>query len=405
MTPTKKRILGTALAAGILSITIMSVFGQAAPTGPAPKAGGSQPPVIAGRAPKPEASAARVGVVDVSAGTHQAVVSGYGEVTSRFVLSLTSQVSGEVMRLADHFETGARFRKGEVMAYLNDTVYQQAVAAARVRVEEARVALEEERLQGLQARQEWERSGLDGEPTSALVLREPYLKAAQAALDDAKAQLSSAERDLTLTQIVAPFDAVVVSRDVQPGSYIQAGTAIANLYSVSEAEIAIPLSAAQWRNLPENQQSGLNVAITDMDGLNHWRGTVVRIEQHLDTGSRQRAAIVQVQQPLDQPVPLYFGTYVTAQIAGKTWNNIWQIPASAVSQKQEVWYVDADNALSKATPDILFQDKDYAYIQPVNGMTAAEIVARPLNSYLVGTKVRHQIQAHSQTSSQAQGVQ
>jgi len=50
--------------------------------------------------------------------------------------------------------------------------------------------------------------------------------------------------------------------------------------------------------------------------------------------------------------------------------------------------VDDNNELAKASPDVLFQDKDYAYIQPVNGLTEAEIVARPLNSYLVGTRVR-----------------
>ena len=396
MTPVKKRIFGTVIAAGILGVTVMSVFGQTGPAGGPP--GGS----VKGAAPatekaslvaltpvqQQEAAVANVGVVAVSTASHQALVNGYGEVTSRYVLSLTSQVSGEVTRLAEHFETGARFRKGEVMAYLNDTVYQQAVTTAKVAVEEAKVALEEERLQGLQARQEWTRSGLEGEPTSALVLREPYLKAAQAALDDAKAQLSSAERDLALTQIVAPFDAVVVSRDIQPGSYIQAGGAVASLYSVGEAEIAIPLSAAQWRNLPQSENAGWNVSVTDMDGINHWTGKVVRIEQHLDTASRQRSAIVQVNNPLDQEIPLYFGSYVSAQIAGITWNNIWQIPASAVSQKQEIWYVDDNNELAKASPDVLFQDKDYAYIQPVNGLTEAEIVARPLNSYLVGTRVR-----------------
>lgn len=399
MTPLKKTLTGTAIAALILGVTVVSVFGQTGPSGPAP--GQSQPPgapapskpqasPIASK-PVAEATLPSVGVVEVESSAHQATVSGYGEVTSRYVLSLTTQVSGEVIRLAEHFETGARFRKGEVMAYINDTVYQQAVTAAKAAVEEAKIALEEERLQGIQAKQEWQRSGLDGEPDSLLVLREPYLQAAQATLEDARAQLKSAQRDLTLTQIVAPFDAVVVSRDIQPGSYLQAGTAIASLYSVSEAEIAIPLSASQWRNLPvEGGSAGWDVSITDMDGINHWSGKVTRVEQHLDTSSRQRSAIVQVQQPLDQAVPLYFGSYVTAHIAGKTWDEVWQVPASAISQKQEVWYVDNNAELAKVTPEVLFQDQNYAYITPIADMQAAEIVARPLNSYLVGTKVHSQ---------------
>ena len=78
---------------------------------------------------------------------------------------------------------------------------------------------------------------------------------------------------------------------------------------------------------------------------------------------------------------------MTAKIAGKTWSEVWQIPVSAISQKQEVWFVTAHQTLDKISPDILFQDQDYAYISPVNNMAQASIVARPLNSYLVGTKV------------------
>ena len=393
MNITVKRISGTAAALVLLALAVSSVFGQSGdetrgPQAPAPSE--TKPAVVLKAPLKQEANLPMVGVVEVTAGSHQATVSGYGEVTARYVLSLTTQVSGEISRLAPHFETGALFKKGEVMAYLDDTTYQQAVASAKAAVENARVALEEERLQGIRARQEWQRSGLGGEPSSELVLRTPYLEAAQAALDEAQAQLKSAQRDLTLTQIVAPFDAIVVSRDIQPGSYIQSGSTIALLYSVSEAEIAIPLSASQWRNLPDNNTlttAPWPVEIEDMDGLHHWYGEVIRIEQHLDTATRQRAAIVQINQPLEQDIPLYFGTYVTAKIAGKTWSEVWQIPVSAISQKQEVWFVTAHQTLDKISPDILFQDQDYAYISPVNNMAQASIVARPLNSYLVGTKV------------------
>ena len=411
MTSTAKRVIGTAGALVVLVLVTISVFGQSGHAGPpggpqgAPSAAKPQgrpaaeastpdakvPPLASPQ--NQEASLPAIGVLDVAAGTYQAKVNGYGEVTAKHVLSLTAQVSGEVTRLSPHFETGAVFRKGEVMAYLNDTAYQQAVATARAAVEAATVALEEERLQGVQAKDNWERSGLDGEPESPLVLREPYLHAAQANLDEAKAQLKTAERELALTQIVAPFDAVVVTRDIQPGSFVQSGTSIAQLYSASEAEIAIPLSASQWQNLPTTASSddqSWPVVIEDMDGLNQWHGTVKRIEQHLDTSSRQRSLIVEVQQPLAGDSPLYFGTYVTAHVAGKTYDALWEIPASAISQKQEVWYLDAGNKLNKFTPNVKFQADGKAYIMPLAGMTEARIVARPLNSYLVGTRVSPQ---------------
>ncbi|TPV52883.1 efflux RND transporter periplasmic adaptor subunit [Aestuariibacter sp. GS-14] len=409
MTSTAKRVIGTAGALVVLVLVTISVFGQSGHAGPtgapqgaanagpvqAKPAVGENTPVQIGSGPQmQEASLPAIGVLEVDAQTYQAKVNGYGEVAAKHLLSLTAQVSGEVVRLSPHFETGALFRKGEIIAYLNDTAYQQAVASAKAAVETATVALEEERLQGIQARDNWQRSGLEGEPESPLVLREPYLQAAQASVDEAKAQLKTAERELALTQIVAPFDAVVITRDIQPGSFVQSGTSIAQLYSASEAEIAIPLSASQWQNLPSQVSLSTQswpVVIEDMDGLNQWHGQVKRIEQHLDTSSRQRSLIVEVAQPLTGDTPLYFGTYVTAHIAGKTYDGLWEIPASAISQKQEVWYLDAQDTLSKFTPTVKFQADGKAYIEPLANVAKARIVARPLNSYLVGTRVSPQV--------------
>lgn len=422
MTPIKKRLIGTLGATIILAISVSLVFGQSnhssrptgGPAGDPPSQSAGKPAVKmseepanpavdapskpklapdASRKKTPEATLPTVGVVKVTAQSHQASVNGYGEVSSRFMLSLTAQASGEVTQLAEHFETGAIFKKGEVIAYINDTDYQQALTAAKVAVEGAKVALEEERLQGIQALEEWQRSGLQGEPDSTLVLRKPYLESAQATLNDAIAQFDIAKRDLTLTQIVAPFDAIIVSREIQPGSFIQEGTAVATLYSINEAEISVPLSASQWRTLPEvlpSEEDQWQVEITDMDGLYHWQGNVKRVEQHLDTASRQRAAIVQVSAPLEQPVPLYFGTYVKATIAGRTLDNVWEIPSSAISQKLEVWFVNAQNELANFAPEILFQAHNSAYIAALPNMPDITIVTRPLNSYLPGTKVNAQ---------------
>ena len=352
---------------------------QAAPAGRMPGAGQQQTTTI------PE-----VGVVSVAAKSHKANVEGYGQVNPRFNLTLSAQVSGQVQSPSKRFETGAQFNKGDVLATIDNTDYEQAVAAAQATLEDAKVALEEERLQGQQALSEWQRSGLEGEPSSSLVLRGPQLAAAEATVAQAEKALAQAQRDLAFTQITSPFNSVVVTRSIQPGSFVQSGAEVAALYATNVAEIAIPLSATQWNNLPSPatlKQTPWPVTLTDMDGLTRWEGVVERVEQHLDTTSRQRSAIVVVNDPLAQASPLYFGTYVVAEIAGREWQDVWQIPSSAISQKQEVWYVTQNNTLDKFTPQVLFMENGHAYITPVAGMESAKVVVRPLNSYLVNMKV------------------
>ncbi len=335
---------------------------------------------------------AEVGVVKVFPATYNATVKGYGQASATHVLTLSAQVSGQITSLSPRFETGALLNKGEVMAFVDETDYQQALAAAEATYEAAYVALEEERLQGVQAQDEWTRSGLTGEPESALVLRAPQLKSAQAALREAEQNVLAAKRDLAFSKISTPFNALVVGRSVQPGSYVQVGTEIANLYSADLAEISIPLSPSQWAQLPDittGEAPGWKVTLTDTMGENHWSATIERVELHQDEETRQRRAVAVVERPLTLNHPLYFGTFLVAEIEGRAIENVWKVPSSAISQKQEVWFVDAQtNLLKKFTPEVYFEYEGFAYIAPINEIKQALIVARPLNNYLINTRVK-----------------
>ena len=75
-------------------------------------------------------------------------------------------------------------------------------------------------------------------------------------------------------------------------------------------------------------------------------------------------------------------------------DNIWKIPASAISQKQEVWFISPNNnTLQKFAPSLLFENKGFAFISPYQQLNSALIVSRPLNSYLANTRVQAVIEA------------
>ncbi|MEZ9738585.1 efflux RND transporter periplasmic adaptor subunit [Vibrio splendidus] len=338
----------------------------------------------------------QVSVVLATLGDYQAEVVGYGEAKSRYELMFSTEVGGRVETISSQFETGQVISQGEVIANIDSTSYQQAVTQAKANVAQAQLDLLEEQRQGEQAKSEWQRSGLSGEPDSPLVLREPQLAQVTAALENAKLELVKAEQDLEKTTLVAPFDSLVVSRDVQPGSYAQTGAQIATLYSVDEVEVSVPLSESQWLSLPNSDNSQLKeqpwpVTLSSSDGQYQWQGYVERVEQHLQQDTRQRSLIVKVDNPLEQEKDLYPGTFVQATISGKQLTQLWELPASALSQQGDLWFVDNNSQLSKSNADVEFEKGGLIYIDPtklnVEIGDSVQVVKRPLSSFKAGMVV------------------
>lgn len=333
-----------------------------------------------------------VSVKTVEPATHQSRISAFGATEPHYTINLTTQVAGQVEQISSQFETGYRLQKGEQMLRLENSDYRAAVAAAKQQLAEARLAYLQEERQGLQAQAEWLASGLEGDPDSELVLRVPQLASAEASVVNAEALLTSAEKDLQQSQIKAPFDALVISRDVSPGSYLQTGTQVASLYSTDWVEVKVSLSDREWQSLPDADTLTTGdwpVTLQAVEGSATWQGKVLRIEQHLDGTTRQRSLIVGVDKPLDQQPAIYPGVFVEVSLAGRQMDNLWQVPTTSLSQRGEIWYVTADNILAKFPTSPVFSDENYIYIRPPESLAnfPQQILLQPISSYVEGMAV------------------
>ena len=344
----------------------------------AEKANSPQPAAIKAIAPN-------VSVINAAPSTYQAYVSGHGEAKAHWSLSLKAQVKGEVTSMSEQFATGNLITKGQVFAQIDDTEYLQALASAKATLADAKLALQEEQDLGNQAKREWDRSGVTQAPSSPLVFRTLQLDAAQATLEKAQYALKTAQRDVNNTQLSAPFDAVILSRDIDLGTYVSIGDTLATLNSTDKVEITVPLSLSQWQNLANNKSG--DVILTEVTTNTKWNGYISRFEQHLDDSSRQRSVIVALDKPFEQTTPLLPGTFLAVEIAGKQLSNVIKLPASAVSQDGLIWYVNDQNSLVSTHANKVFERGDYVYITPVDGAKNLKVVARPLVSYLNDMKV------------------
>ena len=94
-----------------------------------------------------------------------------------------------------------------------------------------------------------------------MVLRDPQIRQAKAQLESAKAQLAVAELNLKRTSLSLPIDVRIISKKVDLGQYVMAGTNIGTAYGTEAVEIEVPLEDEDlaWFDIPENGFSAGNV--------------------------------------------------------------------------------------------------------------------------------------------------
>lgn len=330
----------------------------------------------------------RVSVLDVTPSYHAIVLKGNGQATPKYQLALTSQVSGQVMKLADNFQSGQRFEQGQTLAWIDPTSYQQNLAGAKHAVEQAQVAiLEEERQLRIVERDRGRAS--HNKLGSALVYRTPQLKMAKAGLVSAEQQVKMALRDLANTQLSVPFDALVVTRDIAPGQFVQQGQQVATLYDSKTIEFKVFLPLSQWHLLSQQltTDSPVSVSIVSLNG-DRWQGHLDRVEQHIDMANQQRAVVVTVDNPLNQVPQLLAGTFASIELSLAAQQPLLAVPAKSLSADGQLWYVNEQQQLMALNAEVVFQKDGLVYIKPPQSsakgaLESYRVVATPLPSYVV----------------------
>lgn len=313
---------------------------------------------------------ALVEVLSATRGARQVVVHGTGTVQPRQEVSLTPQVNGRVTKIADRFVAGGFFRQGDVLFEIEDTDYRLAVDRARAALAKAEYELTAMQGQARIARQEWERLQLgDGEQPNPLVVYEPQLKNAHAALLSAQAGLSQAQLDLQRTVLRAPFNAVIRSESVDLGQYVRSGTAVATLAGTDQAEIVVPLPLEElaWLQIPRAGQGSKATAATVQLGAGGetfaWSGKVIRQLGDVDPQGRMARVVVAVTDPYglrqgagERPV-LSMGIFVQVLLHGKELKDVAVIPANALRDGSTVWIMN-DGHLTFRPVEVVRRTRD-----------------------------------------------
>ncbi|QFU06286.1 Toluene efflux pump periplasmic linker protein TtgA precursor [Pseudoalteromonas sp. THAF3] len=320
-----------------------------------------------------------VEVEQLAANDHQVLLSTYGEVRPLESTQLAAQVTGEVVSWNERFVAGGIVERGELLFTIEKDNYEAAVLQAESELARAQAALIEEQAQQDVAKDEAART--PGVKRSALFLREPQVLSAKAAVKSAEAALKRAQRDLDNCEVRAPYDALVISRNVGQGQFVSVGSQVAELNNIETAEVIVPVAGFDSAFLPQ-RVAGTPATII-REGLNGFTRSAV-IDRDLgvvDSATRMSNLVVRVNDPYamhGQLPKLKFGSYVQVQFAGQTLKEIFRLPQELVNN-QTVWVVNKDNLLQPRQVKVVREEDEFFLIS--GGLDADDRVVVTLPEY------------------------
>jgi HlyD family secretion protein len=156
-------------------------------------------------------------------------VTATGAVSAVTTVAVGSQVSGIIARL--HADFNSQVKKGDLLAELDPTPFQEKVNAARAGLVKAQVEMRNTAI-ALERQKALKKEGLA--PQADYDQAQANYDSARASVQQSAAALKQAETDLKYTKIVAPIDGVVVARQYDVGQTVAASFQAPTLFTLAQ---------------------------------------------------------------------------------------------------------------------------------------------------------------------------
>lgn len=346
---------------------------------------------------KPFVQAIVVETKAVEAEDIQFIVDSQGPVLPVENSTLVAEVSGRITDVSENFRVGAFVEKGEILFTIDPANYIANVRSAEAALAQAQASYQDAKARTEQARKDWKKIG-SGEP-SDLVLRLPQLKQAEAAVQSAEADLMRAKRDLDRTKVKANFDALIQSKMVGLGQFVNVGSQVATVYGTEYAEVRLPVPDQElaYLTLPDMDNPQLQPAVrligTYAGKQQAWFGKIVRTEGVVEQTNRLTYLVAQIKDPYnlsneqDNNTPLRFGTFVRAEIAGKQGEGLIALPRQSLYFGNTVLILENESEIRLQEVSLARTEANTIYID--SGLKPGdEVIVTPVHNPVNGMKVQ-----------------
>lgn len=331
---------------------------------------------------------ARVQEITLRAQTQRLTLA--GTVVPRYETTVGFRVPGKIVeRLV---EIGGRVTAGQPIARLD-------VADHRLALDNARAALAAADAEAIRARADLERYvGLRG--TSAFVpqvldQRQSLANAAQARLEQAKAQLDTAANNLGYTTLAADSDGIVTALMIEVGQVVAAGQQVAKIARLDELEIRV--DAPEQRLALLNGAERITYELWSEAGATR-TARLRELAPMADTMTRTYAARFTI---VDRPALIAMGMTATLTLERGSQEQVAEVPLTAIFQQgagPAVWVVDKASGAVALRPVVVARWRDDTAVI-ASGLVAGELVVTSgVHKLEAGQRVKPQSRSAADTA-------
>lgn len=307
-----------------------------------------------------------VEVIEVDAGDHEVDLRAKGTVVPAQQVVIQPELGGRVVWQSPELVAGGAFKEGQAIVKIDPRDYQLAVESFRSEVNRAKLDYRLEARRADVAKREWNSFGdIDAtDDQRALAQREPQLEASKLALRAAQSSLKKAELDLARTTLRAPFNAMVVGENVDPGQLISPQTEVARLVGTDEfhVQVSVPVSSLRTMRVRTEDSPGSEVDVTQRVGQETIarKGEVIRQLPDLDPGGAMARVLVSIDNPIGdgEGLPLLLGSFVDVAVAATPILNAVRVPRAAIRNGREVYVMNQDDLLEIRRVEVGWSEPD-----------------------------------------------
>jgi len=304
------------------------------------------------------------------------------------------QVSGAVESVSERLIPGFFVKKGEVLLKIEDDVYKNNLLKAEAALESAEANYKMELGEQLVAKKEYELLGreLKGEDRS-LALREPQYIKVSAEVKSAKSNLENAKRDLKNTEIVAPYDGVIVSKNISTGNYVNTSSELFKIVSAESfwIEAEVDNRYLKYLKSKNSDKVGSKVLIYPDSSENkiYREGEILSFVPQVESASQKTKIVIEVSDPLsikDKKQPkIHLNSFVKLKIEGEGISESVKLPWSLLRSGESTWVLKDNSELEIRKLDILYEGEEALIVKGLKD--GEEIITTNLGSPANGTKV------------------
>ncbi len=357
-----------------------------------------------GRSAPPKSSAGRLKRPVVEARTirfdaYQPQWKLYGQVIARDRIAMHIPVPGRLTLVGPKLRVGARLKKGDLLAVVDEFPYRSALEEERATLSEVRakqkeigaqITLEQrglkqstrqlklargelEYMQKLLKQGNVSKKMLDdavlliSQREQAVQQRESNIEISTARLQQQSAVekrqtwvVQKAERALKDARLIAPFDGYVLAANAESGQYITASNKLATVVSDGHLEVQFTLSVDQYGDLlaAGSSVAGLPVQVTWRSGRTNltFAGRVTRVTPEVagDSGSITLFAGFDDKTVTTGKLPI--GSFVDVVLSGHGVERVARVPESAVYDQNHLFLIEDGGLVSRQVQPLAWEN-------------------------------------------------